>query len=107
MDADFSHHVCCPSFQTAPLADTRTQPEFIADSIARWGAHDYDIVTGTRCAGNGGVYGWGLRRKLVCRSANLLASVMLRPGVSYLTDSFRLYKKPVLDCVIAQTQDKG
>lgn len=27
----------------------------------------YDIVTGTRYAGSGGVYGWDLKRKLVSR----------------------------------------
>lgn len=32
---------------------------------------------------------------------------MLRPGVSDLTGSFRLYKKPVLAKVIAETESKG
>ena len=109
MDADFSHHVCCPPFNSHPpyWLTPSTQPKFIADFIALQKAHDYDIVTGTRYAGNGGVYGWDLRRKLVSRGANLFATVMLRPGVSDLTGSFRLYKKPVLDRVIAQTQSKG
>lgn len=26
---------------------------------------DYDLVSGTRYQGNGGVYGWDLRRKLI------------------------------------------
>ena len=26
---------------------------------------DYDIVTGTRYAGNGGVYGWNVKRKVI------------------------------------------
>lgn len=37
----------------------------------------------------GGVYGWDLRRKLVSRGANFLADLMLNPGVSDLTGSFR------------------
>jgi len=90
MDADFSHH-----------------PKFIADFIALQKAHDYDIVTGTRYAGDGGVYGWDLKRKLVSRGANLFATVMLRPGVSDLTGSFRLYKRHVLERVISETQSKG
>jgi dolichol-phosphate mannosyltransferase len=64
-------------------------------------------VTGTRYAGDGGVYGWDLKRKLVSRGANLFATVMLQPGVSDLTGSFRLYKKHVLDRVITETQSKG
>ena len=67
----------------------------------------YDIVTGTRYAGDGGVYGWDLKRKLVSRGANLFADTVLQPGVSDLTGSFRLYKKAVLDDVINSTESKG
>lgn len=70
-------------------------------------AADYDIVTGTRYAGDGGVYGWDLKRKLVSRGANLFADTVLRPGVSDLTGSFRLYKRAVLESVIAETESKG
>ncbi|KAL9132853.1 MAG: hypothetical protein Q9175_005975 [Cornicularia normoerica] len=90
MDADFSHH-----------------PKFIAQMIEKQKTGDYDIVTGTRYSGNGGVYGWDLKRKLVSRGANLFADTVLRPGVSDLTGSFRLYKRAVLESAIAQTQSKG
>ena len=90
MDADFSHH-----------------PKFIPEMIRVQSTKDYDIVTGTRYAGDGGVYGWDLKRKVVSRGANLFADTMLRPGVSDLTGSFRLYKKDVLDKVIAKVQSKG
>lgn len=90
MDADFSHH-----------------PKFIAQMIAKQKVGDYDIVTGTRYAGDGGVYGWDLKRKLVSRGANLFADTVLRPGVSDLTGSFRLYKREVLESAIAETESKG
>lgn len=90
MDADFSHH-----------------PKFIARMIRVQQERDYDIVTGTRYAGDGGVYGWDLKRKFVSRGANLFADTVLRPGVSDLTGSFRLYKRSVLEKVIASTQSKG
>lgn len=94
MDADFSHH-----------------PKFISQMIAvqkTLSSNDgYDIVTGTRYAGDGGVYGWDLKRKLVSRGANLFADTLLRPGVSDLTGSFRLYKKSVLQKVIESTESKG
>ena len=89
MDADFSHH-----------------PKFIPEFIRTQKSRNYDIVTGTRYAGDGGVYGWDFKRKLVSRGANLLASVVLRPGVSDLTGSFRLYKKNVLERVIRETESK-
>ena len=67
----------------------------------------YDIVTGTRYAGDGGVYGWDLKRKMVSRGANLLADTVLNPGVSDLTGSFRLYKRDVLESIISSTESKG
>ncbi|EMR61601.1 putative mannose phospho-dolichol synthase protein [Eutypa lata UCREL1] len=90
MDADFSHH-----------------PKFIPRMIAKQRTANYDIVTGTRYAGDGGVYGWDLKRKFVSRGANLFADTVLRPGVSDLTGSFRLYKKAVLQKVIESTESKG
>lgn len=78
-----------------------------------------DIVTGTRYALGGGVFGWDLRRRLtsyarphgIClerrRGANLLATAMLWPGVSDLTGSFRLYKKSVLLELIKSCRTKG
>lgn len=90
MDADFLHH-----------------PEAIPDFIAKQQSGDYDIVTGTRYAGDGGVYGWDLKRKLVLRGANFLAATVLRPNVSDLTGSFRLYKRPVLAKIIEVTKSKG
>ena len=51
--------------------------------------NDYDIVTGTRYAGDGGVNGWDLKRKVISRGANFLTQMLLRPGVSDLTGSFR------------------
>lgn len=90
MDADFSHH-----------------PEAIPQFIAKQKQGGYDIVTGTRYAGNGGVFGWDLKRKLVSRGANFLASTVLRPHVSDLTGSFRLYKKEALTKIISETKSKG
>jgi dolichol-phosphate mannosyltransferase len=90
MDADFSHH-----------------PKFIPQMVAVQKTANYDIVTGTRYAGDGGVYGWDLKRKFVSRGANLFADTVLRPGVSDLTGSFRLYKKSVLQKVISSTESKG
>ncbi|PFH56166.1 hypothetical protein XA68_16965 [Ophiocordyceps unilateralis] len=90
MDADFSHH-----------------PKFIPRMVEVQREGNYDIVTGTRYRPGGGVFGWDLRRKLVSRGANLFADTVLRPGVSDLTGSFRLYRRPVLERVIADTESKG
>jgi dolichol-phosphate mannosyltransferase len=94
MDADFSHH-----------------PKYIPEMIKIQKESNADIVTGTRYAKRGdlkgGVFGWDLIRKFTSRGANLIADVMLMPGVSDLTGSFRLYKKSVLEKVITSTESKG
>lgn len=117
MDADFSHHV--RSFSLLPMqsADCRppaclylVQPKFIPMMIATQKEGDYDIVQGTRYSGShtgAGVYGWNLKRKLVSRGANLLASFVLGPRTSDVTGSFRLYKRPVIERLIRQVTSKG
>lgn len=90
MDADFSHH-----------------PKFIPQMIALQKENNYDIVTGTRYRPGGGVYGWDLKRKLVSKGANIFADTVLRPGVSDLTGSFRLYKRPVLAKLFETTDVRG
>ena len=89
MDADMSHH-----------------PKHIPEFIAKQEENDYDIVTGTRYALGGGIAGWDFRRILTSRGANLLANLMLNPGISDLTGSFRLYKKHVLEDLMASVKGK-
>ncbi|NXE94542.1 DPM1 mannosyltransferase, partial [Menura novaehollandiae] len=87
MDADLSHHV---------------RLYFIKQKEG-----NFDIVSGTRYKGNGGVYGWDLKRKLISRGANFLTQVLLRPGASDLTGSFRLYRKEVLQKLMEKCVSKG
>lgn len=90
MDADLSHH-----------------PKFIPDMIKKQKEKDYDVVSGTRYRGHGGVYGWDLKRKVISRVANYITQVLLRPGVSDLTGSFRLYKKDALEALVETCVSKG
>lgn len=41
------------------------------------------------------------------RRGSLFGDTVLRPGVSYLTVSFRLYKRAVLEKVVSSTESKG
>ena len=72
--------------------------------IAKQAVTNCDVVTGTRYAGGGGVYGWNLFRKFTSRGANVLAQTLLNPGVSDLTGSFRLYKRNVLESIMGQKE---
>ncbi|XP_065581698.1 dolichol-phosphate mannosyltransferase subunit 1-like [Artemia franciscana] len=90
MDADLSHH-----------------PKFIPKFIEKQKEKDFDIVSGSRYKIGGGIKGWGFKRKLMSRGANLLTQILLQPGVSDATGSFRLYKRSVLQKLVAETQSKG
>ena len=90
MDADLSHH-----------------PKFIPQMIQKQAEGGYDLVSGTRYAGDGGVNGWDLKRKIISRGANYVTQVLLRPGASDLTGSFRLYKREVLEKLVAACVSKG
>lgn len=90
MDADLSHH-----------------PKYIPQFIKKQKEGNYDLVSGTRYIGDGGVNGWDFKRKLISRGANYLTQVLLRPGASDLTGSFRLYKKDVLQKLVESCVSKG
>lgn len=83
------------------------QPKFIPQFLRLMEARNLDVVTGTRYVPGGGVSGWDTRRKLVSRGANFLAATLLAPGVSDLTGSFRLYRRPVLEALVAAVRSKG
>jgi len=90
MDADLSHH-----------------PKFIPNMINLQKQKNFDIVSGTRYQGNGGVYGWDFKRKLISRTANYICQILLRPNASDLTGAFRLYKKEILENLIKISKSKG
>jgi len=90
MDADLSHH-----------------PKFIKEFIEKQKTKNYDVISGSRYIGEGGVQGWDFKRKLISRTANFLTQLLLRPGASDLTGSFRLYKKDVLEKLINSCVSKG
>lgn len=90
LDADMSHH-----------------PKFIRQFIDLQEQTGCDIVTGTRYKHGGGVYGWDFTRKLISCTANYLTQIMLWPGCSDVTGSFRLYKKSVLQDLVSSCISKG
>ena len=75
--------------------------------VALQSATGADIVTGTRYAPGGGVAGWSFTRKLTSVGANTLASLALRPRVSDLTGSFRLYRADLLRALLRETVSNG
>jgi dolichol-phosphate mannosyltransferase len=82
------------------------QPKYILDMVAKQQASGCDVVTGTRYASSGGVFGWDWKRKLTSRGANLLAQLLLQPRVSDLTGSFRLYRRQAFEQVITRVKSK-
>eukprot|EP00792_Barthelona_sp_PAP020_P006197 TRINITY_DN2933_c4_g3_i3.p1 TRINITY_DN2933_c4_g3~~TRINITY_DN2933_c4_g3_i3.p1 ORF type:complete len:159 (+),score=52.94 TRINITY_DN2933_c4_g3_i3:325-801(+) len=90
LDADLSHH-----------------PKYMPAFVEKQREENYDVVTGTRYAHGGSVYGWNLMRVLTSRVANYVADTLLQPKVSDLTGSFRLYKKDVFENILKNVVAKG
>ena len=90
MDAALSHH-----------------PKFIPQMVQLMNKQGCEIVTGTRYRRGGGVAGWDVKRKLTSKGANFLADFLLRPGVSDLTGSFRLYERHALESILPKVTCTG
>ena len=107
MDADLSHH---PKYIPLFHHKIRGSSSLDRNNGGNNGNGDgkgCDIVTGTRYAQGGGVYGWSLKRKLTSRTANYLASVLLQPSLSDLTGSFRLYKRHAFISLVSEVRGRG
>lgn len=95
MDADLSHH-----------------PSAIPNMIQLMDRDKVEIVSGTRYSrrrgGGGGVAGWDLKRKVVSKGANTLATFLLDAGgVSDLTGSFRLYERKAIEEILPKVTCTG
>lgn len=77
MDADFSHN-----------------PKYLPDLIKKM--QYCDIAIGSRYVPGGGTKNWGWSRKVISRSANTLAHIMLGLKAGDCTAGFRCYKAKVL-----------
>jgi dolichol-phosphate mannosyltransferase len=81
MDADLSHN-----------------PTVILQMLQN--AKDFDVVIGSRYVRGGAIAGdWGALRKLISRTANLLAHTFLSLKPADCTSGFRLYRTPALQTV--------
>jgi dolichol-phosphate mannosyltransferase len=78
MDSDFSHH---PRYLPALLQQGRA----------------VDVAIGSRYVHGGGTLNWPLKRRLLSRTANLLARITTGAGVSDLTAGFRCYRRQILE----------
>lgn len=88
-------------------ADLSHDPLYIISFIELQKKTGCDIVLGTRYSSKGGVVGWNMKRKLISRSANNLAKVLLNIKSSDLTGSFRLYKRNILISLLRDVYSTG
>ncbi|KAK1444021.1 dolichol-phosphate mannosyltransferase subunit 1 [Babesia gibsoni] len=90
MDTDLSHH-----------------PKYIPEMVKLQRTGNFDIVSGTRYAKGGGACGWGVKRIFISKCANFLAHFLLRPSMSDLTGSFRLYRRSLFEKIMKNIQSRG
>lgn len=84
MDADFSHH-----------------PRYIPNLIAA--CSECDVVIGSRYVRGGGTRHCRLRRRVLSRTANLIARVILGLRARDCTAGFRCYQRRVLETIELDT----
>jgi dolichol-phosphate mannosyltransferase len=84
MDADFSHH-----------------PRFVPDMLRK--SQDVDVVIGSRYVHGGGTLNCTFLRKLLSRSANIVAKVLLGLRARDCTAGFRCYRASVLEIIDYKT----
>jgi dolichol-phosphate mannosyltransferase len=78
MDADFSHH-----------------PRYLPNLIAGMSPADgpeIDVMIGSRYVAGGGVEGWPLKRRLMSRSVNLYARLLLGLKIKDCSGAYRCYR---------------
>ncbi len=78
MDSDFSH-----------------DPSHIKDMLDK--ITSYDVVIGSRYIPDGGTKNWGLHRKILSRTANIYAKLILNISVRDCTSGFRCYRREILE----------
>ena len=89
MDADYSHN-------------PRDVPRLVE------AAKRADVVIGSRYVKGGAVQGWPLRRRLISRSANLLARLLLALPIRDCTGGFKCFPRATLESIdFAKVRSKG
>lgn len=77
MDADFSH-----------------SPKYLPEFINK--IQDFDVVIGSRYVRGGSIVNWGILRRILSRSANVITKNLLNLKFSDYTSGFRCYRARVL-----------
>ncbi|MFQ6057614.1 MAG: polyprenol monophosphomannose synthase [Anaerolineae bacterium] len=80
MDADFSHH-----------------PRYIPQLLAKSDTHD--LVIGSRYVDGGGIRYWDMWRRVLSRTANAFARMVLGLKAHDCTAGFRCYRRQVLESI--------
>ncbi|HDJ26063.1 MAG TPA: polyprenol monophosphomannose synthase [Candidatus Bathyarchaeota archaeon] len=63
-----------------------------------------DLVVGSRYVRGGRVVGWSALRLLTSKVANLLARLLLRPGVRDATSGFKAWRKEAFEACVARSR---
>jgi dolichol-phosphate mannosyltransferase len=90
MDADLSHN-----------------PRELPRLVKALNYLDADVVVGSRYVSGGAVLGWKWYRRLISRTASLLASLVLNLNVNDATSGFRAYKRKAFEKIVSQSRLNG
>lgn len=84
IDADFSHN---PDDLTKMLSNL----------------NEVDVVIGSRYVEGGEIIGWGFRRKLISKVANIVIKTLYRTGLRDHTNNYRVYSRKAVEYILKYT----
>jgi dolichol-phosphate mannosyltransferase len=83
MDADFSHN-----------------PDEVPSLLRKQESEKHDLLIASRYLPQSRIEKWPTSRRILCRSANLLAKTLLRVPVSDYTNGFRVYSRRAVEMIV-------
>lgn len=94
-----------PEFIVTMDADLSHDPEELSSLVSD--CSKGIVVVGSRYIDNGRIIGWGLKRKIMSKTANLLAQLLLRLPVRDYTSGYRCYSLEILEAILPSLKSQG
>ncbi len=88
-------------------ADLSHDPKYIPELLKKANISKADIVLGSRYVREGKIIGWKIHRKIISKTANMVAKFVLGLKVNDVTTGYRLYCREAFEKIVSQIKAKG
>jgi len=88
-------------------ADLSHDPKYVPELLKKANVSKADIVLGSRYISEGKIVGWKIHRKIISKTANMIAKFILGLKVNDVTTGYRLYRREAFKKIVSQIKAKG